>query len=95
MKKEYVRPVLVAERFSVAEHIASCGYVATWAEGSCVVRIGGINIFADAVTNGCDTDVVEMFHNFDLDPTYANAKELKLECYNAFMDPMNTFFTSY
>ena len=93
MKKEYVKPVLFAESFSLSEHIASCVNIASFgAQENC--RFDDQNGWVIFMTQDVCGEGPEYFTNQGLTPSIENVKDLGVECFNSFQDLNSVYFTS-
>ena len=79
MKKEYKKPVLIAESFAMTEHIAACAEDAFplavgfhHKENGCGISVfGGMKVmFLEGTNSKCDffesLDVVEDYHGYEI-----------------------------
>ena len=93
MKKQYHKPALFAEAFSVAEHISSCVYQTNFGN-QCPITDAGVTFFTN-VTD-CSVDGVSMFQFAGIDPEEATVEDLigmNIQCYNSLTD-YHQLFTS-
>ena len=93
MKKEYVRPMLYAERFTLAEHIsAGCANVVHFGADCGPYNINGMMLF----NTGCGDEAVEFWNNNDVDPAAATFEDMEakgVQCYTTFIS-LSTIFNS-
>ena len=92
MKKDYAKPQLYAESFTLVEHVsAGCAYMANFSN-DCPITVDGIQFFTAEVN--CSADGILLLGKDDasLEDFYA----INQRCYNSFVDFTNGqhFFVS-
>ena len=94
MKNTYIKPVLYAEAFALAEHISQTCVYQTNFGSNCPITEAGVTFFTSKET--CSEDGVSMMEFAGLSPATATVEDLigmKITCYNSFAD-FNLLFTS-
>ncbi len=95
MKKQYHKPALFAEAFSVAEHISSCVSQTNFGN-QCPIADAGV-IFFTSMESGCNEDGISMLEFAGVVPADATVEDLinkvNPECYNSLTD-YHQLFTS-
>ena len=92
MKTAYVRPMLYAEEFTLADHIASCVNVVHFGPDCGPYNINGETLFATT----CGTASDQFWRDNDLEPstvTFESMEERNLQCYTTLIT-LSTIFTS-
>ena len=97
MKRTYIKPMLYAEAFALAEHIAGgCAYVTNFGN-TCPISEAGVVFFTNAENSCCNEDAINMMTFNDIDPATASVEDIiqKINptCYNSFAD-FTALFTS-
>ncbi len=97
MKSAYIKPMLYAEAFALAEHIAGgCAYVTNFGN-TCPIDEAGVVFFTSAQGSGCNEDAINMMTFNGIDPATASVEDIiqKINptCYNSFAD-FTALFTS-
>lgn len=96
MKSAYIKPMLYAETYTLAEHISQgCAYVTNFGN-SCPISEAGVIFFTNAKDSGCNDDAFILMRGANIDPASATIDQLKgmnIQCYNSFAD-FNQLFTS-
>ena len=95
MKQAYVKPMLYAENFRLAEHLAAgCGYKTNFGNG-CPIDEAGMTFFVNETS--CSEDAVMLWVGAGVldesQRTIENLSLLKVKCYNSFAD-FNMLFNS-
>ena len=93
MKKAYVKPVLYAERFAIAEHISSCVYQTNFGV-SCPIADAGVTFFTTTEI-GCTQEGMFLIQNSTgknpVDATVEDLIGMDITCYNALQDYHSLF----
>lgn len=92
MKKAYIKPLLYAEEFTLAEHISSCANVVNFGAGCGPYDINGMRLF----NNTCGDEAIEFWRNNDVDPAAATFEDMEakgVQCYTTFIS-LSTIFNS-
>lgn len=94
MKRTYIKPVLYAEAFALAEHIAQACVFVTNFGNNCPIEEAGMTFFN--TTPSCSEDAISMMEFAGVSAETATVEQLmgmNIKCYNSFRD-FNTLFTS-
>ena len=96
MKSAYIKPMLYAEAFALAEHIAGgCAYVTNFGN-TCPISEAGV-VFFTSTQNGCNDDAISLMTFNGIEPATASVEDIiqKINptCYNSFAD-FTALFTS-
>lgn len=94
MKKDYAKPQLYAESFTLVEHVsAGCAYMANFSN-DCPITVDGITFFTE--TAGCKDEDGYLLLNGNREATLEDFYAIKQRCYNSFVDFTNgqQFFVS-